>query len=129
MPRTSIGVTVSDWDKLTHSVTEETTGDAPELKVLHEKLQAFLTEFQQLSQKQAFHAARKQEATRRMNVILEEGRQTASTLKAGLKLRLGNRSEELIKFGIKPFRRRKGQKKTEAPADAEAPQVSGEPSA
>ena len=64
MSRTRIDVTVSDWETLSHSVTEETMGDSPELKVFHDQLQAFLTEFQQLSQQQAFHAARKQEATR-----------------------------------------------------------------
>jgi hypothetical protein len=119
MPRTSIGVTVSDWDKLTLSVTEETTGDAPALRLLHEKLQAFLTEFQQLAQEQSFHAARKQEATRRINEILEEGRKTASALKMGLKLRHGNRSEALVKYGIQPLRPRKRKKKTESPADGE----------
>jgi len=120
MPRTSIGVTVGDWDKLTHSVTEETTGDAPALRVLHEKLQGFLTEFQQLAQEQSFHAARKQEATRRINEILEEGRKTASALKMGLKLRHGNRSETLVKYGIQPLRPKKRKKKTESPADGEA---------
>jgi hypothetical protein len=120
MPRTSIGVTVGDWDQLTHSVTEETTGDAPALQVLHEKLQAFLTEFQQLSQEQSLYTARKQAATRRMNEILEEGRKTASALKLGLKLRHGNRSEELVKFGIQPLRPRKRKKKPESTADGEA---------
>jgi hypothetical protein len=128
MPRTRISVTISDWETLKHSVTEETTGEDPALKVFYDKLQVLLAEFQQLAQQQAFHAARKQEATRRMNEILEDGRQTASALKAGLKNHFGNRSEELIKFGIKPFRRKKKAKTTDSPADTEASNTAGEPS-
>ena len=128
MSRTRISVTVSDWEALSHSVTEETMDDSPELKVFHGQLQAFLTEFQQLSQQQAFHAARKQEATRRMNEILEDGRRTASALKSGLKLRFGNRSAELVKFGVKPFRRKKKAKTADSLADDEAPPAAGEPS-
>jgi hypothetical protein len=128
MSRTRISVTMSDWETLSHSVTEETMSDSPELKVFHDQLQAFLAEFQQLAQEQAFHAARKQEATRRMNEILEDGRRTASALKSGLKLRFGNRSAELVRFGVAPFRRKKRQKETGSPADAVASKAAGEPS-
>jgi hypothetical protein len=78
MPRIRIALTVSDWEKLTQSVTAETTAEAPHLEFIHGKLQVFLEEFRQLAIEQGVHEARKQAVTRRMNEILEEGRKTAS---------------------------------------------------
>jgi hypothetical protein len=129
MPRTRIALTVGDWEKLTQSVTMETTAAAPELEFIHKKLQAFLEEFRQLAIEQNLHDARKQAATRRMNEILEEGRRTASALKVGLKQHLGNRNEDLVKFGIQPLRARKRRKNVESSPDGGGTRSSGEPSA
>ena len=129
MPRTRIALTVSDWEKLTQSVTAETTAEAPALEFIHGKLQRFLDEFQQLAVEQSVHEARKQAATRRMNEILEEGRKTASALKVGLKHHLGNRNEELVKFGIQPLRPRKRRKSAKPAPDSGETPSSGNPSA
>jgi hypothetical protein len=129
MPRTRIAETVGDWAFLNEAVTPETTTDAPDLQLLHEKLRSFLEDFQRLSQEQSLHEARKQAITRQMNEILEEGRKTASALKLGLKLRLGNRNPQLIKFGIQPLRARRRRRNAEpAPGSEETPS-SGDPSA
>ena len=125
MPRTRIALTVSDWEKLTQSVTAETTAEAPELEFFHAKLQRFLEEFQQLAVEQNVHEARKQAVTRRMNEILEEGRKTASALKVGLKQHLGNRNEELVKFGIQPLRARKRRKSVDPALEGEETPPSG----
>jgi hypothetical protein len=129
MPRTRIALTVSDWEMLTQSVTAETTAEAPHLEFIHGKLQVFLEEVRQLAVEQGVHEARKQAVTRRMNEILEEGRRTASALKVGLKQHLGNRNEELVKFGIQPLRARKRRKSAEPAPEGEGPPSSGEPSA
>ncbi len=129
MPRTRIALTVSDWEKLTQSVTAEMTAEAPQIEFIHGKLQVFLEEFRQLAVEQNVHEARRQAVTRRMNEILEEGRRTASALKVGLKQHLGNRNEELVKFGIQPLRARKRRKNPESSPDSEGTPPSGEPSA
>jgi hypothetical protein len=89
----------------------------------------FLEEFRQFAVEQSTHEARKQAVTRRMNEILEEERRTASALKVGLKHHLGNRNEELVKFGIQPLRARKRHKSVELAPEGEGPPSSGEPSA
>ena len=129
MPRTRIAETVGDWERLTLSVAEETAADAPDLQLLHEKLQSFLENFQRLSQEQSLHEARKQAVTRQMNEILEEGRKTASALKLGLKLRFGNRNPQLIKFGIQPLRTRKRRRNAEPTPDSAETPSSVDPSA
>lgn len=127
MSRTRIAITLDDWEKLAQGVTTETTAEAPQLQFTHEKLQGFLEEFKKLSLEQKLHDSRKREVTRRMNEILEEGRRTASALKVGLKQHFGNRNEELIRFGVRPFRRRRPDTAAAAP-DGGEPRSSGEPS-
>jgi hypothetical protein len=70
---------------------------------------------------QSVHEARKQAVTRRMNEIPEKGRRTASALKVGLKQHLGNRDEELVKFGIQPLRARKRRKNVRPVPEGEGP--------
>jgi hypothetical protein len=58
--------------------------------------------------------AEKQAVTRELQTILVQGRRVASLLRAGMKQKYGNRSEKLVEFGLRPFRRR-----SRKPADGE----------
>ena len=111
MPRTRIAETVGDWAALNEVVTPETTAGSPSLQQAHAKLQDFLEEVRRLQAEQAEYQARKQEATRRINEILEEGRRLAYHIRHTLKVELGIRSEGLVRFGIQPFRGRKFAKR------------------
>jgi hypothetical protein len=112
MPRTRITHTIGDWEKLTTVVTPETTAGSPYLEQAHAKLQGFLDEVNRLHVERAEHQARKQEATRRINQVVEEGRRLASNIRRVLKVERGIDNEELARFGIQPFRGRKRAKKS-----------------
>jgi hypothetical protein len=127
MPRIRAALTIGDWERLTLSLDEETTGASPPIKIMHKQLQGSLDEFRKLALEQKRLDAEKQAVTRRMNEILEEGRKTASTIKLGLKLHLGASNEQLVKFGIRPFRGRRRRKPEALPSDAESSPSSGEP--
>ena len=63
--------------------------------------------------------------------VLAEGRILATTLQTVLKQRFGSRNEELVAFGIKPFRGLKRARKAGAASGAvekkdTAPEPSGE---
>jgi len=76
-----------------------------------------------------FHEARKQEATHRINEVLAEGRIVATVLQAVLKQHFGASSEELVAFGIKPFRGLKRARKARTAARAaEKQEAAQEPS-
>jgi hypothetical protein len=95
------------WEKLTQSVDPEELADSPMLLRYSQQLREALEEIQKLSLEQSYHEAQKRAATRRITEILEQGRITATAMKVGLRLRLGNRSAELLRYGIRPFHRRK----------------------
>ncbi|HTG33987.1 MAG TPA: hypothetical protein VLB76_13740 [Thermoanaerobaculia bacterium] len=134
MPRTRIAETVGDWAALNEAVTPETTAGSPPLQQAHARLQDFLEEVRRLQAEQAEHQARKQEATRRIEELLEEGRRLASYIRRALKVKLGIRSEGLVRFGIQPFRGRKFAKRPlraakksakRAAASPESPEIPG----
>jgi hypothetical protein len=72
MPRTRTALTLGDWEKLAQSIDEETTAAAPQLQLIHEKLQKLLAELRELAIEQKSLDSRKQAVTRRMNKILED---------------------------------------------------------
>lgn len=119
MPRTRRNQTVGVWIGLTGGVSPELAASQPHIKDALNKLVAFEDEMDKLVQEQAFHDARKQEATSRINEILAEGRIVATALRVSLKQHFGSRSEKLVEFGIKPFRglkrARKAAKKSAEP--------------
>ncbi len=126
MPRTRIVETTGDWVTLTELVTPETTAGSPYLQQAHAKLQGFLEEVGRLQVEQAEHQARKQEATRRLNEVVEEGRRLASNIRRVLKVEMGIENEELARFGIQPLRRKKRPKKS-ADAAGASPESSKPP--
>jgi hypothetical protein len=124
MPRTPISQTVGALSMLAHLVTPEATAGLAHAEVARQRLTGTVAELNRLIAERDFHAARKQEATQRINQLLDDGRRTASALRVYLKEHLGPGSEELTAFGIQPFR---GRKKRRAAESAEDPSPSGEP--
>jgi hypothetical protein len=102
MPRTRIALTVAEWQRLTQSVTPEIMAQEAGLEYLHTRLQGLLEQNRQLITERNFHAAQKQEATRKLNENLEEGRRIASALQVQLRVRYLDRPEHLATFGVKP---------------------------
>jgi predicted transcriptional regulator len=120
MPRIRTALTLGDWEKLAQSIDEETAAAAPQIQLIHEKLQELLAESRELAVEQKTLDSRKQAVTRRMNEILEEGRKAASALKVNLKHQFGNRNEELLRFGIQPLRGKRRPMKPKPSPDGEA---------
>ena len=107
MPRTPISQTVGALSMLANLVTPEATAGLGHMEVARERLTGMVEELHRLLAERDFHAARKQEATQRINQLLDDGRRTASALRVYLKEHLGPDNEQLATFGIQPFRGRK----------------------
>ncbi|HEX3554436.1 MAG TPA: hypothetical protein VIA62_14530 [Thermoanaerobaculia bacterium] len=118
MPRTRRNHTLGQWGKMTGTVTPEVTRGIPHLELARAKLVEIEGEVDRLVQERSFHQARKQETTRQLQEALEEGRKVANLLRVGLRQHFGSTNEELVAFGIKPFRGRKRSRTTTSPADS-----------
>lgn len=128
MPRTRIAITTTDWDLLARSVTSEDRANIPQLEQAHTQLLGFIEEISKLVAERDFYDARKQEATRKIQRLLEVGRKKATVLRTHLKYELGDDNEELVRFGMKPRRARKRSKTLQATQNAKGSPPSGKPS-
>lgn len=117
MPRTPISQTLGALSTMASLVTPEATAGQRHMEIARERLTEMVDELHRLLAERAFHAARKQEATQRINQLLADGRRTASALRVYLKEHLGPDNEQLAAFGVQPFR---GRKKRRAAENAEA---------
>jgi hypothetical protein len=115
MPRTPVGATIGDWVGLTTRVTPEIAAEHPYLQHIYDKLVARLAEIQELIKQRDYHEARKQEASKRIQKALPEGRREATLLRSTLKEHYGPDNEKLAAFDIQPFRSKKRRKKADAP--------------
>lgn len=128
MPRTTIATTTADWERLTGSVTEEDLKRIPPLVQAHAKLVRFLKETQKLVAQRNYYEARKQEATRKIQQRLEDGRKAATVVRVWIKDGLGDDNEELVRFGMKPLSARKRRRKSEATPKQKSSPPSKKPS-
>jgi hypothetical protein len=101
--------TRDDWRRLIPPLVAN-AADFPHLEAPRLRLEAIDTEVGELLLQQSDLAASRQEVSRRLQVLVADGRQLAAFLRAGVKQQYGTRSEKLSAFNLQPFRGRKAAK-------------------
>lgn len=109
------------WASLLAAIVEN-EGNLPHLTIPRDQLQAFLDEARDLLAAQAAQAAAKQQASRRLEEVVNLGSKLATSLRVSIKVVYGNRSEKLTEFHMQPFRGRTRAATT--PPEPEAPATS-----
>jgi len=94
---------VNVWDKMDTAVTAN-AAKVPELEVNLVRLRERSQRARALFAQQAALAAAKQEVTKELKQVIDEGNTHVRFLREGLKAYLGKTSEKLIEFGVQPFR-------------------------
>ena len=115
MSRENYTLTVSGFRRLSDSLD----ANADDIRFLEEQrllLREMTEKAQTLVGRRNALEAEKQEVTRELQGLLEEGRKLASYLRAGVKQRYGTRSEKLVEFGVRPFRGRAPRSSDDEPS-------------
>jgi hypothetical protein len=97
------GTTLNGWQRLLTSM-EANPQDFQSLEAYRAQLQTKLDAARQAAKEQAAMAAAKQDATKRLNDLLLEGRKLVTFLRGGVKQRYGDKSEKLVEFDLAPVR-------------------------
>lgn len=84
------------------------------------RLERILAEAQEIAKQQAALTASKQEASKRLKLLLGEGQRIASGLTKFIKEHYGIRAEKLAEFGMQPYR---GRKPKEAEPETPPPTI------
>jgi hypothetical protein len=119
-PKTRQSDFLTDWEEIIATLTAN-AAELPHLEAPRIKLQGFLDEARSLSQLQDFHAASKQAASQRLDVLFVNGKKLATFLRTGIKEHYGNRNPKLVEFGLQTFSRRKAGEEEAPPAEQEQP--------
>lgn len=115
------GVTINGWERLLASL-EVNGKDFPQFEGHRAQLAGLLQEVKDAAAQQAAMAAGKQDATKRLQSILSNGRKLATLLRVAVKHHYGNKAEKLVEFDLQPLRvrRRPATDGTETPPPAPA---------
>lgn len=121
------GVTFNGWERLLERL-EANIAELAHLEMPRLKLAAMLTEVREVAARQAALSAAKQEATKRLQELIADGRKLATFLRTGIREHYGTGAEKLVEFDLQPFRGRprpaaEPPKAPEPPAPAPAGNV------
>jgi hypothetical protein len=117
----SFGEFVSHWSLLAAGLAAN-AGDIAHLEGHRILLQTIVTHALEVLSEQRIQASAKQDLSRQVEVLLEQGTKLASFLRAGVKQHYGTRSEKLVEFDLLPFRGKAQPVKPAKPPAPEAPQ-------
>jgi hypothetical protein len=118
MPKESLAVTLSQWDELIGAceANAEDLEDLDFLLELRAELRDLSEKAKELSVRQDALNAQKQQVTRDLDQVKQQGRELALRVRDGVRTRYGKRSAKLTEFGMRP---RKGR---DLPPGGETPQ-------
>jgi len=120
MSRTPNGSTQSTWKLLSTSLAANAK-DLPHLEGHRTQLADTLAKSQDLTAQFAALTASKQDVSKQLTALMEEGRKLATYLRVGVKQSYGNRSEKLVEFGLRPLRIRRKSAATSPPTPTPTP--------
>lgn len=95
--------------------------ELPQLEPFRQKLVGIVAQALEVLQQQAALKASKQESSKRIQRLLNEGQRLANVVRTAVKEHYGIREEKVVEFGLQPFRGRKVKAVTEKPAPTPAP--------
>ena len=119
MPRTHAQSLKAWKDRLT--ALEANKEEVKHLETRRDKLQTIHDGALAAIRDQATAKALKQDASKRLEALMKEGRKVDTFLTTGLREHYGDRSEKLEEFLIKPFRGRRSRKSEKKPVEKPAP--------
>jgi chromosome segregation ATPase len=104
--QTSYSGMLGDLARLSDALTAN-AAEIPHLEGIRARLEKTVNEAQEVAKEQAALMASKQEASKRLKVLLAEGNRMATGVRRFITENYGLRAEKLTEFGIQPFRGRK----------------------
>jgi hypothetical protein len=99
----SFGEVVKHWGLLSSGLADNAI-DLAHLEGHRIELQSIVTQALGLLTEQKIQTASKQDLSRRVEDLVDQGSKIASFLRLGVKTRYGTRSEKLVEFDLLPFR-------------------------
>jgi hypothetical protein len=108
------------WQRLCTAL-QANNGELGHLEVQRANLVALHDQIHELIRQQGELTAQKQEISRQIRVMVEEGERLATVLRFAVKQHYGIRAEKLAEFGLQPFRGKSRKQKPLPPPEGANP--------
>jgi hypothetical protein len=105
MPKEARAELFGDWETLLGGV-DDWLADIPSLRPLRDEMAAMIRDTKALADEQSSLKARAQAVTQRLQIMQGRGKDLAIQVRAAVRAHLGHRDEGLVRFNIRPIRRR-----------------------
>lgn len=99
----AFGVFINHWNLLGMGILANTS-DLPHLESRRVQLASIAGQATDLLSQQKLQTAEKQNLSRDIEALIDQGSKIASFLRLGVKQHYGTRSEKLVEFDLPPFR-------------------------
>ncbi len=106
MPKVSLANTHEEWESLFTAMMENEALDDPILRNLRDQLGAVILALKILAADQKELQARRQAVTQQLRITRKKGTDLVVQIRSAIRGRLGHRSEGLVRYRIRPTRRR-----------------------
>jgi hypothetical protein len=114
MPKEAIAMTFEEWTSLLEGIDENEALAIPYLLELRDKLEAVLGATKALANEQAALRGRRQAITQQLRITRRQGQDLVVAIRAAIRSQLGHRHEGLVRYNIRPIRRRSRAKQEES---------------
>ena len=112
MPKIALAETLKEGDSLVAALDEGGPLDLPHLRELRDDLASLLGAIRELAAEQADLKARGQAVTQQLRITRRKGQDLVIKARAAIRGTLGHNNEFLVRFNIRPARRRARREET-----------------
>jgi hypothetical protein len=106
MPKIALADTMQEWQSLFTGLGENPALDTPALRALREELRLMIEATWELAAEQSSLQGRRQAITQQLRMTRDQGDDLVIKIRASITSVLGHSNEALVRFGIRPTRRR-----------------------
>ncbi|HET9211070.1 MAG TPA: hypothetical protein VFR03_11765 [Thermoanaerobaculia bacterium] len=116
MPKIALADTLQEWQSILAGLGENPALDTPALRELRERLRLMIGAAQELVAEKNSLQARRQAVTQQLRMTRDQGDDLIIKVRGSIRSVLGHSNEALVRFGIRPTRRRPRKTKVVAAA-------------
>lgn len=106
MPKTALADTLMEWDSMLAALDQPEVAGQPHLRQLREELQSLIDATRAMANEQTSLEARRRALTQQLRITRGHGQDLMVKIRSAVRAQLGHRNEGLVRFRVRPVRRR-----------------------
>ncbi len=106
MPKTALADTLMEWDSMLAALDQPDIASQPHMRQLREELRAMIDTTRAMADEQLSLEGRRRALTQKLRITRGHGQDLIVKIRSAVRAQLGHRNEGLVRFRVRPVRRR-----------------------